>query len=155
MTKFRLVVSLITKDNDYQMEQAASARSAAAELGVDLDIVYGENDGITQSTQLLKLIQAEPALRPHGLIVEPCGAPVFPKSLRLQPARESDGRLLTARQSIWMACERHLAVPSFQSAQIRRKSEGLGQTDCQSFARRVDGSVHPGSVGEFRRCGAL
>jgi ribose transport system substrate-binding protein len=74
MTKFRLVVSLITKDNDYQVEQAASARSAAAELGVDIDIIYGENDGITQSTQLLKLIQAEPSLRPHGLIVEPCGA---------------------------------------------------------------------------------
>src|SRR5271163_1297099 len=74
MTKLRLVVSLITQDNDYQLEQAASARTAAAELGVDIDIIYAENDGITQSTQLLKLIQAEPALRPNGLVVEPCGA---------------------------------------------------------------------------------
>ncbi len=74
MAKLRLVVSLITKDNDYQVEQAASARSAAAELGVDVEIIYAENDAITQSTQLLKLIQAEPAQRPNGLIVEPCGA---------------------------------------------------------------------------------
>jgi ribose transport system substrate-binding protein len=74
MAKLRLVVSLITKDNDYQVEQATSARSAAAELGVDIEIIYAENDAITQSTQLLKLIQSEPALRPHGLIVEPFGA---------------------------------------------------------------------------------
>jgi ABC-type sugar transport system substrate-binding protein len=79
MAKLRLVVSLITKDNDYQMEQAASAKTAAAEAGVDVEIIYAENDAITQSTQLLKLIQAEPALRPQGIIVEPLGATTFSK----------------------------------------------------------------------------
>lgn len=74
MAKLRLVVSLITKDNDYQMEQAASAKSAAAEAGVNVEILYAENDAITQSTQLLKLIQTEPVLRPNGIIVEPFGA---------------------------------------------------------------------------------
>jgi len=73
------LVSLITKDNDYQMEQASSAKSAAASLGVDVEIVYAENDAITQSTQLLKVIQAEAALRPNGIIVEPLGATPFPK----------------------------------------------------------------------------
>jgi ABC-type sugar transport system substrate-binding protein len=73
MAKLRLLVSLITKDNDYQMEQTASARSAAADLGVDVEIVYAENDAITQSTQLLKVIQADAALRPNGIIVEPLG----------------------------------------------------------------------------------
>src|SRR5271169_3585000 len=79
MTKLRYLVSLITKDNDYQMEQAASARAAAAELGVDVEIVYAENDAITQSTQLLKVIQADPTLRPSAIVVEPLGATPFPK----------------------------------------------------------------------------
>jgi ABC-type sugar transport system substrate-binding protein len=79
MTKLRFLVSLITKDNDYQMEQAASARAVAAELGVDVEIVYAGNDAITQSTQLLKVIQGEESLRPNGIIVEPLGATPFPK----------------------------------------------------------------------------
>jgi ribose transport system substrate-binding protein len=79
MTKLRYLVSLITKDNDYQREQAASAETAGAEFGVDVEIVYAENDAITQSTQLLKAIQADPSLRPNGIIVEPLGATPFPK----------------------------------------------------------------------------
>jgi hypothetical protein len=137
MTKFRLVVSLLTKDNDYQGEQAASARSAAAELGVDLDILYGENDGITQSTQLLKLIQSEPALRPHGLIVEPCGATSLSKVASAAAGAGWDGRFLTARRTIPKACERPLAAPSFQSAQIRRKSEGFRGTRLRFSYQRV------------------
>jgi ABC-type sugar transport system substrate-binding protein len=79
MTKLRFLVSLITKDNDYQMEQAAAAKSAAAELGVEVEILYADNDPITQSTQVLKAIQTEPALRPSGILVEPVGATSFPQ----------------------------------------------------------------------------
>jgi ribose transport system substrate-binding protein len=79
MTTLRFLVSLITKDNDYQMEQAASAKAAAAELGVDAQIVYANDDPITQSTQLLKAIQSEPALQPNGILVEPVGATSFPQ----------------------------------------------------------------------------
>jgi ribose transport system substrate-binding protein len=79
MAKFRYLVSLITKDNDYQREQAASARAASQEFGVEAEIVYAENDAITQSTQLLKAIQADAMLRPNAIIVEPLGATPFPK----------------------------------------------------------------------------
>src|SRR5438876_50051 len=54
MTTLRFLVSLITKDNDYQMEQAAAAKAAAAELGVEAQIIYANDDHITQSTQLYK-----------------------------------------------------------------------------------------------------
>jgi ribose transport system substrate-binding protein len=82
MTKLRFLVSLITKDNDYQMEQAAAAKTAAAELGVEAEIVYADNDPITQSTQVLKVIQTEPSLRPSGIIIEPLGATSFPQVAR-------------------------------------------------------------------------
>jgi ribose transport system substrate-binding protein len=77
MAKLRFLISLITKDNDYQREQAASARSAAGQLGVDVEILYADNDAITQSTQLLKAIQADVSARPDAIVVEPLGATPF------------------------------------------------------------------------------
>jgi len=77
--KLRFLVSLITKNNDYQLPQAASAETAARELGIDLEIVYADGDTITQSTQVLKAIQAQPTLRPDGIIVEPAGGTGLPQ----------------------------------------------------------------------------
>jgi ABC-type sugar transport system substrate-binding protein len=79
MARLRYLVSLITKDNDYQMEQASAAKTAAGEAGADVDIIYAENDAITQSTQLLKVIQGDESTRPNGIFVEPLGATPFPK----------------------------------------------------------------------------
>jgi ABC-type sugar transport system substrate-binding protein len=77
--KLRFLVSLITKDNDYQLQQAASAETAARELGADLEIAYADGDTITQSTQILKTIQAHHVLRPDGIIVEPAGGTGLPQ----------------------------------------------------------------------------
>lgn len=79
MKKLRFLLALITKDNDFQVEQAASAEAAARDLGVDLEIVYADGDTITQSTQVLKAIQAHSALRPDGILVEPAGGTGLPQ----------------------------------------------------------------------------
>jgi ribose transport system substrate-binding protein len=79
MANLRFIVSLITKDNDYQVEQAAAARAAAQKLAVDVRILYADNDAITQSTQLLKAIQCEEAARPQAIIFEPTGGTAFPQ----------------------------------------------------------------------------
>ena len=39
MKKLRILVSLTTNDNDYQIEQAAAADEAARRLGVDVQII--------------------------------------------------------------------------------------------------------------------
>ena len=82
MTTFRFLVSLITKDNDYQMEQAAAAKAAAAELDVEAQIIYANDDAITQSTQLLKAIQAEESHRPNAIVFEPVGGTALPQVAR-------------------------------------------------------------------------
>jgi ribose transport system substrate-binding protein len=79
MANLRFVVSLTTNENDYQLEQAASAQAAARKLGVNLQILYADNDAIQQSTQLLKAIQSEAALRPHAIVFEPAGGTAFPQ----------------------------------------------------------------------------
>ena len=82
MKKLRFLVSLTTNDNDYQIEQAQSAEAAARKLGVELQIIYADNDAITQSTQLLKAIQAEEDHRPDAIIFEPVGGTALPQVAR-------------------------------------------------------------------------
>ena len=102
MTTLRFLVSLITKDNDYQMEQAAAAKAAAAELGVEAEIIYANDDAITQSTQLLKAIQAESSLRPSGILVEPVGATSFPQVAKTAAAA-GIGWAILSRQAEYAA----------------------------------------------------
>jgi ribose transport system substrate-binding protein len=82
MAKLRILVSLTTNDNDYQVEQANSAEQAARQCGVDLQIVYAANDAINQSTQLLKAIQAVPEERPSAIVFEPVGGTALPQVAR-------------------------------------------------------------------------
>jgi hypothetical protein len=86
MKKLRILVSLTTSDNDYQMEQAKSAEESARALGVDAQIVYSDNDSVTQSTQLLSAVQAAPQLRPDAIVFEPVGATALPQVARASAA---------------------------------------------------------------------
>jgi len=72
MNKLSVLVSLITEDNDYQLEQAASAQAAAAKLGASVQIIYANNDAVQQTQQILSFVQ-EPAKRPDAILVEPVG----------------------------------------------------------------------------------
>lgn len=79
MKRHRVVVSLITQDNDFQVEQAAAAEEAARKLGVDVEILYADNDSIQQSQQILSHVQASAEARPSGIIMEPVGATGLPQ----------------------------------------------------------------------------
>jgi ABC-type sugar transport system substrate-binding protein len=75
MNKLHVVVALITHDNDYQAEQSSAASEAAARLGIQISIVYAENDAVNQSQQLVKIIQ-DKNQRPDAILVEPVGTPM-------------------------------------------------------------------------------
>lgn len=81
MKPFKFLLSLTTKDNDYQQEQATAAEDSARRFGVDLQIIYAENDAITQSQQLLTAIQSQ-TLRPDAIIFEPVGGTALPQVAR-------------------------------------------------------------------------
>jgi ribose transport system substrate-binding protein len=76
--KLNLLVSLPTNDNDYQIEQANSAKDVARRLNVDVQIIQADNDAITQSQQLLKVIQSS-GPRPDAIIFEPAGGTGLPQ----------------------------------------------------------------------------
>jgi ABC-type sugar transport system substrate-binding protein len=67
-----VLVSLITDDNDYQLEQAASAQAAAVKLGAGIQIIHSGNDAVQQTQQILSFIQ-DAAKRPDAILAEPVG----------------------------------------------------------------------------------
>ncbi len=77
MKKFKFLVALTTRDNDYQQEQEIAARETARRLGVHVEIIDANNDPIGQSQQLLQCIQSS-IERPDAIIVEPVGGTALP-----------------------------------------------------------------------------
>jgi len=73
------VVALTNNDNDYQIEQAVAAEATARRLGVNIQIIYADNDAVLQSTQLLKIIQSGSSPHPDGIIFEPVGGTGLPQ----------------------------------------------------------------------------
>jgi ABC-type sugar transport system substrate-binding protein len=81
MKKLNVLVALTTDDNDYQVEQAAAAEDSARRNGVELKILYADNDAIRQSQQLLQVIQSA-AVKPDAIVFEPAGSTSLPQVAR-------------------------------------------------------------------------
>lgn len=81
MKNLNFLISLITNENDYQLEQAKAAEDAARKLGATVQIIYAGNDAINQSQQLLNVIQSSGS-HPDAIIVEPVGGTGLPHVAR-------------------------------------------------------------------------
>jgi ribose transport system substrate-binding protein len=86
MKKLRFLVSLHSRENDFQVAQAQTAEETAHKLGSDVEIVFADNDAVNQSTQLLKAIQNRVESRPDAIVVEPCGSTALPQVARAASA---------------------------------------------------------------------
>ncbi len=112
MKKLRFVVSLTTNDNDYQMEQAVAAEETARRLGVDIQIIYADNDAIAQSQQLLKLIQSNSDAHPDAILLEPVGT-ALPQVARAAAAAGIGWVVLNREVDYIPELRRTYAVPIF------------------------------------------
>jgi ABC-type sugar transport system substrate-binding protein len=81
--KLKILVSLPTRENDFQIEQARSAEQTARTLGIAAEISYADNDAVNQSTQILKALQRDPETRPDGIVFEPIGGDALPRVARV------------------------------------------------------------------------
>lgn len=82
MKKLRLLVSLITEDNDFQREQASAAQEVAKRLGLEISVIYAEGDPIVQSQQLLGVIQGPAESRPDAIALHPASGTCLPHVAR-------------------------------------------------------------------------
>jgi len=113
MKKLNFVVSLITNDNDFQMEQAAAAEEAARRLGVNIQILYADSDSILQSQQLLKIIQSRSDSHPDGILLEPVGSTALPQVARAAVSA-GIGWVVINREAEYLAdLRKSFRVPAF------------------------------------------
>jgi ribose transport system substrate-binding protein len=77
MKKLSIVISL-PGENNYLREQEAAAKTTAQRLGIDLRIINAKSDPVTQSQQLLEIVQA-PSTRPDAIVVEPVNNQGLPR----------------------------------------------------------------------------
>lgn len=113
MKKLRFLVSLTNDDNDYQIEQRESAEQAAQKTGVDVQIIHAQNDAITQSTQILKAVQAPKGLRPDAIIFEPVGGTALPQVAKAAVTAEIGWAVLNRDASYIEELRKTASVPVF------------------------------------------
>jgi len=131
MKKLRFLLSLVTQNNDFQLEQAAAARAVAQDTGVDLEIVYADGDTITQSTQILRAIQADPLLRPDGVVFEPVGGTALPQVARTAVAANIGWAVLNSDPSYIGELRASARAPLFSVSSDHKE---IGRTQGRQFA---------------------
>lgn len=129
MEKLTVVVSLITEQNDYQREQAASAQAAAAKLGASVEIIYANNDAVQQTQQILQFIQ-EPSKRPDAIIVEPVGTGM-PQVAKAAVSAGIAWGVLNARVDYLQELRQRALVPVFS---VLSDHEEIGRIQGQQIA---------------------
>lgn len=140
MKKLRFLVSLITKENDFQLEQAAAAQEASRRLGVDIEILYADNDAITQSTQILKSVQASEESRPDAVVFEPAGGTALPQVARAAVGAGLGWVVLNREADYLTELRRSSRVPIFS---ISSDHKEIGKIQAQQYAAMLP---HGGSV---------
>lgn len=128
MGKLNVVVSLITEDNDFQLEQAASANEAALKVGANLQIIYANNDAVLQTQQLLQFIQ-DPAKRPDAILVEPVGTGM-PQVAKAAVTAGIAWGVINAGVDYLPELRRHATVPVFS---VLSNHEEIGRIQGQQI----------------------
>jgi len=130
MKQLRVLTSLTTLDNDYEIEQACAAHEKASRLGLNLQLVYAENDPVTQSQQLLKAIQSPKGARPDAIIVEPAGGTGL---LRVAQAAAEAGIawVVVNWDASYLEELRHHPVPTFSVSSDHKE---IGRTQGRQMA---------------------
>src|SRR5579871_2566460 len=113
MKKLTFVLSLTNNDNDYQIEQATAAQEAAQRLGVELQILYSDNDAINQSQQLLKVIQSHSDTHPDGILFEPVGGTALPQVARAAASAGIGWAVLNREVDYLAELRKTYRVPAF------------------------------------------
>jgi ABC-type sugar transport system substrate-binding protein len=131
MANLRFIVSLTTKDNDYQLDQAAASQATAQKVGVDAQILNADNDAITQSTQLLKEIQSDAAMRPHAIIFEPVGGTAFPQVAQAAVSAKIGWAALNREADYIPKLRKTSQVPVFSSSSDHKE---IGRIQGRQFA---------------------
>ena len=137
MKKLRFLVSLHTRENDFQLAQAQSAEDTARKLGMDAEIIFADDDAVNQSTQLLKAIQGRVESRPDAIVVEPVGGTALPQVARAASAAGIGWAVLNRRPDYLPELRKAATAPVFA---VSSDNAEIGRIQGKQFAALLPGS---------------
>jgi len=70
MSQPRIVTSLLSKEQEFQVMQATDAQATGARAGFDIEVIYADQNAIQQIHQLFKFIHVPAEERPLAIVVE-------------------------------------------------------------------------------------
>jgi len=78
----KVLVSLLSEAQDFQVMQAEDARETGRRLGLDVEVVFAENHAVVQIQQCFQGIHAPEGERPVAIVVEPAIGEAFERVAR-------------------------------------------------------------------------
>jgi ABC-type sugar transport system substrate-binding protein len=131
LTKHKVLVSLLSDDQEFQVLQAQDARATAPRLGLAVEIVFAENNSVLQIQQLFKAVHAPEAERPRAIVVETVVGEGLERVAR-NAAQAGVGWVLLNRHVPYLEelRARHASVPIFA---IGTDQEEVGRIQARHF----------------------
>ncbi len=131
MKKLKVLVSLQTRENDFQIAQALSAEEAARKSGIDVEIAFAENDAVDQSTHVLQAIQNPVGSRPDAILLEPVGGTALSQVARAACAAGIGWVILNRNPDYMTELRRAATAPVFA---VTCDHAEIGRIQARQFA---------------------
>ena len=129
--KSSIVLSLLSSDQDFQILQASDARQAAARNGLEVEILYANNNSMLQVEQIYKIIYGPEDARPAAIVVQSVGGEGLPRVAR-DAVKEGIGWILLNRDVAYidaLAAE----YPKLPIAIVTADQRGVGHIQGRQF----------------------
>jgi ABC-type sugar transport system substrate-binding protein len=130
MKQVRVVISL-PGENKYLREQAAVAQATAQRLGIGLQVINAGSDPVTQSQQLLEIIQSSREAAPDAIIVEPVTESGLPRVAEAAVAAGIGWVVSNARVDYIERLRKNAQAPVFSVSQDHAE---IGRLQAKQFA---------------------
>jgi ABC-type sugar transport system substrate-binding protein len=129
--KARIVVALLSADQEYQRLQAEDALATGDAAGLDVEVVFAENAAIVQIQQLYKFVHRPVEDRAHAIVVETVVGEGLERVARAAAAA-GIGWVLLNRQVSYLEALRH-AHPGLPIGMVSTDQQEIGRIQARQF----------------------
>jgi ABC-type sugar transport system substrate-binding protein len=134
--KRKIVVSLISEEQEFQRLQASTAR-AASQGQVEIEVLFAEANAILQIQQLFRHIHAPDDERPLAIVVEPVSVDGIKRVAKAAVSAGIGWMLLSARETY--LAELAQQAPTLPIAAVSSDDEEIGRIQGQQIAALLPG----------------
>jgi ABC-type sugar transport system substrate-binding protein len=131
------VVGLLSEEQEFQRMQAVDARAAAARHGLDVEVLFAENNAVVPIQQLFRFVHAPEEERPFAIVVETVTGEGFERVAR-NAVKAGIGWVLPNRRVAYVD-ELRAQRPDVPLAVVTTDQEEIGRIQGRQFRALLPG----------------